>query len=47
MKGGSQLSGVLMLAGAAALAWAFFTGRLDGVIQQATGRVKTAAGGNS
>ena len=41
-----ELGGVLMLAAAGALAWAYFTGRLDGVIAQAVSRaesVRTAA----
>jgi hypothetical protein len=37
------LSGVLMIAGAAALAWAYFAGHLDGTIAAFTAKASSTA----
>lgn len=43
MNGDRAVSGVLMLAAAAALAWAWLSGRLDGAIGQVTARATGTA----
>lgn len=40
---GDRLGGVLLIAAAGGIAWAFFTGRLDGAIAEITARASHAA----
>jgi hypothetical protein len=43
VNGSRSLSGVLMLGAAAAIAWAWLTGRLDGAIAQVTAQAQGKA----